>query len=201
MNINMIKEIWHILGTVDFWVDLIGRFRLLGPFAPILLSFIEAVFPPLPLVAIVTLNVAAYGLIRGFIYSWLGTSLGCTFVFFVVRTLFRRLLIRLSSRFAAIAKARSIAVKINRPTLFMLLILPFTPLSLVNLGFSLSDYSKRRYLPMLYSGLVIRIFTFSVIGKSTASALRQPCFLILSVILLVATYVISKKVTRRTISD
>lgn len=201
MDMETIKEIWHILSTVEFWVDLIGRFRLLGPLAPILLSFIEAIFPPLPLVAIVTLNVAAYGLIPGFIYSWLGTSLGCTFVFFTIRLILRRILIRLSGRFAVIAKARSLTCKINRPTLFVLLILPFTPLSLVNFGFSLSDYPKLRYLPVLYTGLVIRIFTFSVIGKSTASALKHPCFIILSIVLLIATYVLSKKVTRRTISD
>ena len=51
----------HQLGTLEFWEALLDSFEGLGPLAPILLAMVESFFPPLPLIAIVALNVAAHG--------------------------------------------------------------------------------------------------------------------------------------------
>ena len=59
------------LGTLEFWETLLDSFGNLGPIAPIMLAMVESFFPPLPLIAIVALNVAAHGGILGFLYSWL----------------------------------------------------------------------------------------------------------------------------------
>ena len=53
----------------------------LGPIAPIMLAMVESFFPPLPLIAIVALNVAAHGGILGFLYSWAGVALGGSIMF------------------------------------------------------------------------------------------------------------------------
>ena len=58
------------LGTLEFWETLLDSFGNLGPIAPIMLAMVESFFPPLPLIAIVALNVAAHGGILGFLYSW-----------------------------------------------------------------------------------------------------------------------------------
>ena len=60
------------LGTLKFWETLLDSFGNLGPIAPIMLAMVESFFPPLPLIAIVALNVAAHGGILGFLYSWAG---------------------------------------------------------------------------------------------------------------------------------
>ena len=60
------------LGTLEFWETLLDSFGNLGPIAPIMLAMVESFFPPLPLIAIVALNVAAHGGILGFLYSWAG---------------------------------------------------------------------------------------------------------------------------------
>ena len=51
----------HQLGTLEFWEALLEGFEGLGPLVPILLAMVESIFPPLPLIAIVALNVAAHG--------------------------------------------------------------------------------------------------------------------------------------------
>ena len=81
-------EIINLLGTVEFWEKLFHSFRILGPLAPILLAMVEAFIPALPLIAIVTLNVAAHGGILGFVYSWLGSVGGSILFFLVCRKLF-----------------------------------------------------------------------------------------------------------------
>lgn len=72
---------FHQLGQLEFWEGLLTGFEDLGPLVPILLAAVESFFPPLPLVAIVALNVAAHGGVLGFLYSWMGwpqAALSCS---------------------------------------------------------------------------------------------------------------------------
>ena len=57
---------FHQLGQLEFWEGLLAGFEDLGPLVPILLAAVESFFPPLPLVAIVALNVAAHGGVLAF---------------------------------------------------------------------------------------------------------------------------------------
>lgn len=70
------------LTSLDFWEKALDSFQALGPVVPVVLAALESIIPPLPLVAIVTLNIAGHGAILGFLYSWIGTCLGCTIMFF-----------------------------------------------------------------------------------------------------------------------
>ena len=72
---------FHQLGQLEFWEGLLTGFEDLGPLVPILLAAVESFFPPLPLVAIVALNVAAHGGVLGFLYSWMGVAAGGTIMF------------------------------------------------------------------------------------------------------------------------
>ena len=58
---TMLIDWLHQLGTLEFWEALLEGFEGLGPLAPILLAMVESIFPPLPLIAIVALNIAAHG--------------------------------------------------------------------------------------------------------------------------------------------
>ena len=58
---TMLIDGLHQLGTLEFWEALLEGFEGLGPLVPILLAMLESIFPPLPLIAIVALNVAALG--------------------------------------------------------------------------------------------------------------------------------------------
>ena len=60
----------HQLGTLEYWEALLAGFEGLGPLVPILLAMVESFFPPLPLIAIVALNVAAHGGLLGFLILW-----------------------------------------------------------------------------------------------------------------------------------
>lgn len=68
MEMTMIGWL-HQLGTLEFWEALLEGFGDLGPIAPVILAMVESFFPPLPLIAIVALNVAAHGGFLGFVYS------------------------------------------------------------------------------------------------------------------------------------
>ncbi len=189
-------EIWKNITSVDFWWGLLKSFQHLGPLAPIILSMIESFVPPLPMVAIVTINVAAHGPFLGFLYSWVGTCVGCTLVFLFFRHVFQKLAVRVSDKHPKIMKARNWVGGMNAPTLFMLVLLPFTPSAFLNFAFGVSEYSRRKYLFTLYFGKLIMIALLAVIGQSAVSALENPWYLVLSGGVLVCTYILSKLATK-----
>ena len=61
----MLHEIWKSISSLEFWLELLNSFKHLGPLAPILLTALESFIPPLPLVAIVLVNVAALRSLSG----------------------------------------------------------------------------------------------------------------------------------------
>lgn len=66
---------------MEFVQELLADYEKLGPLPGILLPFIEAFLPFLPLFVFVLANGAAYGLFEGFLYSWIGASFGSLGVF------------------------------------------------------------------------------------------------------------------------
>ncbi len=92
-----IVQLLEQMGTIAFWEGLLQSFQALGPVVPIALAAIESLVPVLPLVGIVTVNVAAHGPLFGFLYSWIGTCVGCYLMFFLFRRLFSQWAIRMST--------------------------------------------------------------------------------------------------------
>ncbi|MBQ7858893.1 MAG: TVP38/TMEM64 family protein [Faecalibacterium sp.] len=183
--------------TLEFWQGLLEGFQVLGPMVPILLAALESFIPALPLVAIVTLNVAAHGAVLGFVYSWLGTCLGCTIVFLFYRKLLKRPLLGLMDRSPKVTKAKNWVNRFDINALFLLAIMPFTPSSFLNLAFGLSDFGEKNYLYTMYRAKLIMILLLALAGQSVAKAFENPVFIVLAVVLLAGLYWVSKKVGKQ----
>ena len=192
----MLQEIWNNLKSIDFWLNLLNSFKGLGPLAPIILAAIESIIPPLPLVAIVLVNVAAHGIFLGFLYSWVGTCVGCTIVFLAFRHFFRDRFLRFSDRHPKVLKARKWVEQTNAATLFMVALFPFTPSAFVNFAFGVSEFSRKKYLITLYGAKLIMISLLAIVGQSAVSAIQNPWFILISIGILVVTYILSKKITK-----
>ena len=59
-------------------------------------------------------------------------------------------------------KAREWVSNINVPTLFIIILLPFTPSAFMNFAFGVSNYSRRKYLLTLYTSKLIMIALLAV---------------------------------------
>ncbi|MDY0407842.1 TVP38/TMEM64 family protein [Paracerasibacillus soli] len=73
--LNILTDLKGILDEEQI-LELLEKYRSLGPLPGILLPFIESFLPFLPLFAFVFANAAAYGLWQGFLLSWIGQYLG-----------------------------------------------------------------------------------------------------------------------------
>ena len=58
---EQLQQWYQQITQIEFWQSLFDSLRLCGPAVPILMACVESFIPALPLVAIVALNVAAYG--------------------------------------------------------------------------------------------------------------------------------------------
>lgn len=186
------------IGTVEFWEQLFHSFRILGPLAPILLAMVESFLPVLPLVAIVTLNVAAHGMLLGFLYSWIGSAVGSTIVFVLFRKLLKPYALRFASRHPKIKKAREwVNEKIKWQALFVIMIMPFTPSSFVNFAVGLSDFDGKLYIKTMISAKVVLLLLLVLFGQSVVQAFKNPIFILVAFLLALVLYLVSRYVKRK----
>ena len=187
----------HQLGTLEFWETLLDSFGGLGPLAPITLAMVESFFPPLPLVAIVALNVAAHGGLLGFLYSWIGVALGGSIMFLLWRRVVKRYFWKIASRSPKLERAQQWVNRFDTSSLFMLTLLPFTPSSFMHLAFGISDFDEKRYLITMLLGKGVMMAMMATFGQSLVSSMRNPVYLILAVVLWGGMYFVSKKFCKR----
>ena len=197
-GMNGVMMTWlHQLSTLEFWETLLDSFGDLGPLAPITLALVESFFPPLPLVAIVALNVAAHGGLFGFLYSWIGVALGGSIMFLLWRRVVKRYFWKIASRSPKLERAQQWVNRFDTSSLFMLTLLPFTPSSFMHLAFGISDFDEKRYLITMLLGKGVMMAMMSIFGQSLVSSMRNPVYLILAVVLWGGMYFVSKKFCKR----
>ena len=190
-------EFLHQLGTLEFWETLLDGFGDLGPLAPIALAMVESFFPPLPLIAIVALNVAAHGGFLGFAYSWIGVMLGGTLMFLLWRRVVKRFFWKVASRSEKLEKAQQWVSRFDVASLFMLSVLPFTPSSFMHFAFGISDFDEKRYLITILLGKGVMVAMMALFGQSLVSSLKNPVYLILAVVLWGGMYWASRKFCKK----
>ena len=184
------------LGTLEFWETLLDSFGNLGPIAPITLAMVESFFPPLPLIAIVALNVAAHGGILGFLYSWAGVALGGSIMFLFWRRVVKCFFWKFASRSPKLEKAQQWVNRFDTSSLFMLTLLPFAPSSFMHLPWHLG-LDEKRYLITMLLGKGVMIAMMAVFGQSLVSSMKNPLYLVLAVLLWGGMYWVSKQFCKK----
>lgn len=185
------------LGTLGFWEALLDSFGGLGPIAPIVLAMVESFFPPLPLIAIVALNVAAHGGLFGFVYSWVGVMLGGTLMFLFWRRVLKQFFWKFASRSQKLEKAEQWVNRFDVSSLFMLSVLPFTPSSFMHFAFGISDFDEKRYLITMLLGKGVMVAMMALFGQSLVSSMKNPVYLVLAVVIWGAMYWGSKRFCKK----
>ncbi|MCM3358905.1 MULTISPECIES: TVP38/TMEM64 family protein [unclassified Psychrobacillus] len=177
--------------------DLTKEYRTLGPIIGILLPFLEAFLPFLPLVVFIVANVAAYGLLFGFLLSWVGSFVGAYTVFLVIRKYGRARVLGFITRHERIQKLILWVERNGFGPLFLLICFPFTPSALVNIVAGLSNIKKHTYLWTVASGKLIMIFVVSFIGSDLKALVTQPVRTAIVILIIAILWFIGKHVEKR----
>ena len=186
------NEILELLTTEQGIETLFNKFEQLGFFVGFLLVFIESFLPFLPLVVIVILTINSYGVIVGFLISYSATVLGSYLVFLTVRHFFRDTAQRYIEKHDKLNKMLKFIDDRGFTFLFILLCLPFTPSSVVNVITALSNVRRDVYLYILLAAKFIMILSMTLVGYDISSFFDSPMKLILSLVFLCVLYLLSK---------
>ncbi|WP_342388633.1 TVP38/TMEM64 family protein [Salinicoccus bachuensis] len=180
------------LTTQEGLESLFEEVEALGIIVGFLLALGEAFLPFLPLFAIVIININSYGFILGFLSSYSATVLGSYLVFLTVRYFFRKPAQRYILKHERLRKMLDFIDLKGFSFLLILLSLPFTPSSIINVIAALSNMKKTVYLSILIVAKAIMILLMSIVGYDITSFFTSPLQLTLSVVFLVVLYFFSK---------
>ncbi|WP_017548001.1 TVP38/TMEM64 family protein [Salinicoccus carnicancri] len=186
------EAIFERLMTQEGLEQLFREVEQLGLIVGFLLVFMESFLPFLPLFIIVVVNINSYGFILGSLSSYSGTVLGSYLVFLLIRYFFRRSAQKYIRKHKRLGQMLSFIDRRGFVFLFVLLSLPFTPTSVINVIAALSNLKKVVYLYILLAAKAIMILTMSLVGYDVTSFFTSPLRLTLSIAGLVLIYFFSK---------
>ena len=138
MDIN-----WDVVFNIDTWHHWLNTYAGFGPFPGIALAMLESFFPPLPLIAIVAGNAAAFGLWWGFLISWIGTFVGSTIVFFIFRAISKKKIKAYLTKYPKVDRFFHWVEKKGFTPIFMLYLLVFAGLLASRQNSQLGFHSRR----------------------------------------------------------
>lgn len=159
---------------LDYITELLDKYESFGPLPGLLLPFIEAFLPFLPLVVFIFANSAAYGLLKGFLYSWIGSSLGSIAVFLLIRKYgHKKVLVKIKQNKQVVHVTNWVDKRGFTP-LFLLLCFPFSPSSVINIVAGLSKINIFKFILAVLMGKALMIFSVAYIGSSIFEFAENP---------------------------
>lgn len=152
-----------------------------GPLPGILLPFIEAFLPFLPLIVIIAANVNIYGFGLGFLFSWIGVTGGALCVFLICRALGRNVKAKLMRKFPKSERFFNWVEKRGFTPLFLLACFPFTPSVVITVVSGLSKVPFHSFLLATMMGKAVMIFVISLISFDITNLVNEPWRIFVSI--------------------
>lgn len=193
MDFDVVRE-WLTLENI---LELIQKYRSFGPIPGLLLPFLEAFLPFLPLVVFVLANASAFGLWFGFLFSWLGSVAGAMLVFFIFRKYGQKRMLRFLHKHEKVQKLMDWVDRHGFGPLFLMLCFPFTPSALVNVVAGLSKISPVQYGLAVLAGKMVMIFTISFVGYDIVSLIQKPIRTVIVLLIIVILWYAGKRIEIR----
>ena len=171
----------------------------IGPLGGVVLIVIESILPVLPLSVFITLNMASYGMLFGFLISWLSTLVGCMLSFVLFRYLFQKRLDRFVKKKndPKLNNVMKVVNDIDFSNLVVLVAIPFSPAFLINIAGGLSKIETKKFFLGLVIGKAIMVYFWGYIGTSLLESLTDITIIFRIAILLVVAFAVSKIVEKK----
>lgn len=158
---------------------------------------VESIIPVLPLAVFITLNFITFGSFWGFIISWIFTVIGCMVSFYIFRRGFNKWFNKLIKDKEKLHNLMIMVDNISLGQLVVILAIPFTPASLVNVAAGLSNIEPKKYLLALIIGKISLVYFWGYIGVSLIESLTNPVILLKILVIVVVLYLVSRLIGKK----
>ena len=136
----------------------------------------------------------AFGLWLGFLFSWIGATLGALIVFWVFRKYGQGRALRVIQRHPKVKKGMNWIERHGFGPIFLILCFPFTPSALVNIVAGLSKISMAQYMLAVITGKMVMIFTISFVGYDVRSLITNPSRTAVVILIIAILWYIGKRI-------
>jgi uncharacterized membrane protein YdjX (TVP38/TMEM64 family) len=153
---------------------------------------LQNLFTFIPLILVITANIALFGFWKGYLYGCLCSSIGSTLIFLSIRYLFQ-------DAFTS-PKIQKVQNKIEKNGFLFVLsgrILPFMPTNLINISSALSSIKTTRFVLATTLGNMIYAFLLSSVSFSLLSAANHNRLFILPAVLVILIFVVIYRVNKK----
>ncbi len=169
-----------------------AHMHTIGPILGITIVILESIIPVLPLAIFIALNMYAYGMVIGFILSWVGTIIGCLISFMAFRQWFRGYFWRKIENKERFIQLMNYITDIKFNQLVLLMALPFSPAFLINIGAGLSKISFKKFIIATIIGKISIVYFWGYIGTGIIESISNPAILLEMVLMLFIAYIVSR---------
>jgi uncharacterized membrane protein YdjX (TVP38/TMEM64 family) len=150
---------------------------------------LQNVLTVIPLLAILSVNVALFGLAGGLLWSWISSLAGAALAYAIARHWFRELVLRrVTSGFLKKIEES------GHVYLFLLRVFPFAPSNLVNFAAGISGMPFRRYLLATAAGNLLFQLAVSLIVEGLLSEDADMVILTIVFAVLLAAVFVRRKI-------
>lgn len=197
LHIDRYREMAENDQLFEYIIRQLEQLESLGPLPGILLPLLEAFLPVLPLVAFVLANSVVYGLLKGFLYSWIGSVIGAISVFVIIRALGHKRFFQFITRQKQVKKIMKWVEEHGFGPLFLLMCFPFSPSSIINVVSGLSKVNRQQFILAVVLGKSVMIFSIAYVGSSIASFAQNPVKSVVVGICILLFWVVGKYIETR----
>ena len=167
-----------------------------GPIFGCLIVMLESVIPILPLGVFVAFNFSAYGILFGFLISYLSTCAGCVLAYFLSSIMLGIYIGKKEKENKKVAKFVKKFKNIKFSNLVLIIALPFSPAFLINIAAGITRMNLKRFIFALFIGKLSIIYFWGVVGKSFIESIGDIKSLIIIALSLGFSYVLSKLLSK-----
>lgn len=188
-----------VLANLDVILEnFLSQLGIWGALLSCLLITVESILPVLPVCVFITLIFYAFGKVFGFIISWVFTCLGCFLSFMLFRSKIKNwFLNKMKGKTKIrIEKFLKYIDNMSLTSLAILVAIPFTPASIVNVAAGLSNMDRKKYLISIGIGKVFMVYFWGYIGTTLIECLTHPIYLVRILLMLFVAFVVSKIISK-----
>ena len=184
-------------------INFIYSLGLIGGIVSVLLIIVEAIFPVLPLIAFVIVNITIFGTLLGFILSSVATILGGIFVFMLSRKVFKEKVFLYLDKHPKYKIVKSLSKGLNKISLSglsLIIACPFTPSFVINIDSGLSNMNFKKYLASMIIGKFCMIYFIVFVGTNVKDVFHDPIAIVKIIVAFIGAYVLSliaNKITKK----
>ena len=195
----VLARITEIVSNLDYYTELfLENLGIMGAIISCALITIESILPILPICVFITLIFLTFGNFFGFIISWIFTCLGCVISFTLFRSKikdwFEKKFVKKGSKIKDLMKYID---KMSLSSLTILVAIPFTPASVVNIAAGLSNMKFKKFLYAILIGKLFMVYFWGYIGTTLIECFAHPIYIVRILLMLVFAYVISRFVNKK----